>query len=137
MNRTSLFAALVGVAFAAVSPAFAGDSDDNMVIIARGEPTMVDPVAHAQLIAVAGLSAAEASGLTLNDLAIAASNAGAGGDDRQGPAARGHGRGAAGVQLAAAAGLTPEVARSLSLEQVVMIKFDRDESASDRRAAGF
>lgn len=132
MNRTSLFAALAAATFAAVSPALAGDSDDNMVIIARGEPTMVDPVAHAQLIATAGLTAAEASGLTLNDLAIAAFNAGADGDDRQGTPARGRGPAAVGAQLAAAAGLTPEVARSLGFEQVVMIKFDRDASSADR-----
>ncbi len=132
MNRASLFAALAAAAFAAASPALAGDSDDNIVMIARGEPTMVDPAVHAQLIATAGLTAAETSGLTLNDLAIAAFNAGADGDDRQGTAARGQGPAAAGAQLAAAAGLSPEVARSLGFEQVVMIKFDRDASSSDR-----
>jgi hypothetical protein len=65
------------------------------------------------------------------------SDAGADGDNRQQNPVRGHGRAAAGAQLAAAAGLTPEVARSLSLEQVVVMKFDRDESPSDRQSAGY
>jgi hypothetical protein len=137
MNRTALSAALFGVALAAVSPALAGDNDDYMVVISRGEPTTVDPVAHAQLIATAGLTPAEATGLTLNDLAIAAFNAGADGDQRQGAVAKGRGAAAVSAQLAASAGLSPEVARGLGLEQVVMIKFDRDESPSDRRMAGF
>jgi hypothetical protein len=132
MSRTSLFAVLAAAAFAAVSPALAGDSDDNIVVIARGEPTMVDPVVHAQLIAHAGLTAAEATGLTFHDLLISSFNAGADGDDLQAIGVQRRGQATAGAQLAAAAGLSPEVARSLGFEQVVMIKFDRDASSSDR-----
>lgn len=137
MTRTSAFAALVGATLATVSPALAGDSDDDMVLMSRGAPTTVDPVAHAQLIAAAGLTPEAASAMTLNELAIASFNAGADGDDRKGTGARRQGRAASGAQLAAAAGLTPELSRGLGLEQVAVIWFDRDESASDRRSAGF
>jgi hypothetical protein len=132
MSHTSLFAALAAAAFAAGSPALAGDSDDNIVVIARGEPTMVDPVVHAQLIAHAGLTAAEATGLSFYDLLVSSFNAGADGDDLQAIGVQRRGQATAGAQLAAAAGLSPEVARSLGFEQVVMIKFDRDASSSDR-----
>ena len=90
-------------------------------------------VAQSQLIANAGLTPVEAQGLTLSEIAAAKFSRSAGHDERHAIVARGGGvtaisrsaDDAAGSQLAANAGLTPEQAQGLSLSQVAAAKFSR------------
>ena len=108
------------------------DGDDRQVVVTTPIAVMVDPVRHAQLIAAAGIAPDAASGLTLDQLAVAKFNADAGGRDRQQPVAGGAGTGRAGAQLVATAGLTAAEAEGLTLAEVAAIKFARDAAASDR-----
>jgi hypothetical protein len=98
--------------------------DEQQAIVVRTASVRADPARHAQLIAAAGLTADEAAGLTLAELAAAKHNAGSRGDERI--AAGAGGTGATGVRLAAAAGLDPAAAADLSLTEVAAIKFNRD-----------
>jgi hypothetical protein len=106
--------------------------DDRQAIIAESAPVQVDPARHAQLIAAAGLTPAEAQGLTLSQLAAAKHNAGTRGDDRQTVMAAA-GAGMAGPQLVAAAGLDAGAAEGLSLSEVAAVKFNRDTRQDDRQ----
>lgn len=127
-------AAAVVVSIAAASTAFAMD--------------------YSQLAASAGLTPAQAQGLTLNEIALAKHNAeldrgeGIGtsvsasyvlserdagqvvASTRSGPAYLGNG--AAYRQLIANAGLTQEQAMGLSLREIATAKFNRDTVADDR-----
>lgn len=85
-------------------------------------------LAQSQLIASAGLTAAEAEGLTLNQIAAAKYNRDRSFNDRQAVAIV---PGAAGsAQLAASVGLGPNA----SLNEIVAVKDNRDESPADRQA---
>jgi hypothetical protein len=105
------------------------DNDERQAILPDAGAVEVDPARHAQLIAAAGLTAAEAAGMTLSDLAVAKFNAEARYDDRQ--RTPGVATGAqAGAQLIAGAGLTPAEARGKSLTEVAAAKFARDTDTS-------
>ena len=85
--------------------------------------------AQSQLIANAGLTPAEAAGLSLNEIAVAKFNRGSDSSERQvsfTPAS-----GGASAQLAASAGLAPHQAQSLTLTEIAAAKFNRDTSADD------
>ena len=85
--------------------------------------------AQSQLIANAGLTPAEAAGLTLNEIAVAKFNRDAGSDDRQVIFTPGVG-GEIG-QVAASAGLAPDEASGLSLTEIAAVKFNRDADPDD------
>jgi hypothetical protein len=100
-------------------------------------PIMVDAVRHAQLIESAGLTAADAEGMTLSQLSAAALSAGSDQDEAvvvvmssRGPI-RSHPR------LVAAAGLTPAEAQGMSLSAIAAAKFNRDTRPGDYQATGF
>lgn len=115
MNRIPAFAALVGVAFSAFSPAFAGDG---------------------RYIAGSGLSRGDAQTLTLEEVAVALFNNSADGDDRQVVVTRSGAVVADPVrhaQLIAAAGMTPDMATGLTLDQLAFAKFNADASGQDRQ----
>jgi hypothetical protein len=85
--------------------------------------------AQSQLVANAGLTPAEAAGLSLNEIAVAKFNRGSDSSERQvtfTPASGGNS-----AQLAASAGLAPDQAQSLTLTEIAAAKFNRDASASD------
>ena len=108
--------------------------DDDQQAVSGAEPIMVDPVRHAQLIAAAGLTADEAAGLTLSQLAAGAFNAGSDDDDAQTVvtmSTRGPVR--IGSHLAFAAGLTPEEAQGMSLTAIAAAKFNRDSRDDDQQ----
>lgn len=111
---------------------------DDRQVVSDARPTMVDPVRHAQLIAAAGLTADEAAGLTLTELAAGAFNAGSDDDDAQTVvtvSTRGPVR--IGSHLAFAAGLSPEEAQGMSLTAIAAAKFNRDTRDDDRQTAGY
>ena len=106
--------------------------DEQQPIAEPSAAVRVDPAAHAQLIAAAGLTPAEAAGMSLSEIAAAKHNAGTRGDERQTVVAAG-GMGKAGDQLVAVAGLDPAAASGLSLTEVAAVKFNRDTRADDRQ----
>ncbi len=101
-------------------------SDDRQVI-SDARPIMVDPARHGQLIAAAGLTAGEAEGLTLSQLAAGAFNAGSDSDDGQ-PVVTMSSRSpvVVGPRLVFAAGLTTDEAQRMSLTGIAAAKFARD-----------
>ncbi len=114
---------------------------DDRQSTSHATATAVDPARHAQLIAAAGLTPDEATGLTLTQLAASAFNASSDGDARQ-PVVSMSSRGpvvltSADAHLAFAAGLTPAEARGMSLTEVAAAKFNRDTRDDDRQSAGF
>lgn len=112
--------------------------DDDRQVVSDAKPVMVDTVRHAQLIAAAGVSADEAAGLTLSQLAAGAFNAGSDDDDAQTVvtmSSRGPVR--IGSHLAFAAGLSPEEAQGMSLTAIAAAKFNRDTRDADRQTAGY
>jgi hypothetical protein len=98
--------------------------------------------AQSQLIGNAGLTPAEASGLSLTEIAAAKFNRGSD-DDNQQRVLRDRGvtvisrsaDGAARPRLIANAGLTPEQARGLSLTQIAAAKFNRDSDDENQQRA--
>jgi hypothetical protein len=111
---------------------------DDQQVVSEAQATAVDPVRHAQLIAAARLSGAEAAGMTLTQLAAGTFNAGSDDDDAQTVvtmSSRGPVR--VGSHLAFAAGLTPEEAEGMSLSAIAAAKFNRDTRDDDRQTAGF
>lgn len=105
---------------------------DDRQSISDAAPVRVDQDRHAQLIAVAGIAPADATGMTLTQLAAGVFNAGSDGDDAQAVvtmSTRGPVR--IGSQLVAAAGLDPVEAQGMSLTEIAAAKFARD-SDSDR-----
>jgi len=91
--------------------------------------TAAPAFAQSQLIANAGLTPAEAAGLSLNEIAVHKFSRGASGDDRQGIVTPGSGGDVS--QLAASAGLTPSEAQGLSLTEIAAVKFNRDSAGDD------
>jgi hypothetical protein len=85
--------------------------------------------AQSQLIANAGLTPAEAAGLSLNEIAVHKFNREAAGDDRQVIVIPGSGGDVS--QLAASAGLSPSEAQGLSLTEIAAVKFNRDSAGDD------
>lgn len=108
--------------------------DARQTVSVDRTPIAVDPVRHAQLIAVADIDADAARGLTLSDLAAAKFNAAADGDSRfvlvtmssRGPVAM------APAQLIAAADLTQEEARSMTLTEIYAHAHNRHSAADDQ-----
>ncbi len=100
---------------------------DDQQTISHATPVRVDPARHARLVAAAGLTPAEAQGMTLTQLAAGVFNAGSDGDDAQtvvSVSSRGPVR--IGSQLVAAAGLDPVEAQGMSLTEIAAAKFGRD-----------
>lgn len=101
-----------------------GESRPDRQVILSPERVAVDPARHAQLIAAAGLTAEEAEGLSISALGVAKHNTGADNDEQQaqrfmfsrGPIEM------APPQFAATAGLSPEEARGLTLNEIYAIK---------------
>ena len=93
---------------------------------------------YGQLAAAAGLSAAEAKGLTLNEIFVAKINREARGDDKQmahGGAVTMGTRSAPiepSSQLIAAAGLTAQEAARMSLTEISAAKFARDTATGEQ-----
>jgi hypothetical protein len=91
--------------------------------------------ARAQLAANAGLTAAEARGLSLDELAVLAHNRGTSRDNQQVIVMR-HNTGSVDAierrQLILAAGLTPAQAADLSLDELTVHKHNRDVGQDDR-----
>ena len=87
--------------------------------------------AQSQLIASAGLTPAQAEGLSLNEIAVAKFNREADSGDRQASFTPGSGGDVS--QLAASAGLSPDQARSLSLTEIAAVKFNRGADGDDRQ----
>ena len=106
---------------------------DAAQIVSHAGVVMVDPVRHAQMIAAADLTPAEASGLTLSELAAGKYNAEARHDDQEiviqstrGPVTM------IPAQFALAADLSPAEARGKSLTEVYVAKINA-ESGRDQR----
>lgn len=109
------------------------DGDRQRVGPARA-PVMVDGARHAQLIAAAGLTPAEAEGLTLAALAAAKHNASGRTDEQVGVvvmSSRGPVR--VGSQLVAAAGLDDVAAQGMSLTAIAAAKFNRDSDGRNQQ----
>ena len=99
-----------------------------MTVISRSAEGSVAP----QLAGNAGLTPAEAQGLTLTEVAAAKFNRGSSDDNQQTVVPRdevtliSRSVGSDVSQLAANAGLTPEEARGLSLSEIAAVKFARE-----------
>jgi hypothetical protein len=104
--------------------------DDRQSVSHAQGTIMVDGARHAHLIRQAGLTPAEADGLTLAELAAGKYNAGADGDDMI-VVVSSRGPRDANPQLVASAGLTPAEAQSMSLTEVAAAKFRRDTPSND------
>ena len=102
----------------------------TLAVVAALVGAAAPAVAQSQLAANAGLTPAEAAGLSLNEIAVAKFNRGSDSSDRQVIFTPGSG-GEVG-QLAGSAGLTPDQAQDLSLTEIAAVKFNR-ESAGDGR----
>lgn len=112
--------------------------EDRQQIVARTDRGAVDLRTHGQLIAAAGLSPDEAEGLSLNQIFALKTSANAGHDERQVVVSSRSGAVAsAGAQLAAAAGLTPAEARGLSLNDLYVLKINREAGHDERQRARF
>ena len=96
-------------------------------------------LAQSQLIGNAGLTPAEAQGLSLTEIAAAKFNRGADGDDQQrvlrprGVTVMSRSGGSDVAQLARAAGLTPDEARGLTLTEIAAAKFNRGSSDDNQQ----
>jgi hypothetical protein len=88
--------------------------------------------AQSQLAASAGLSPAEAAGLSLTEIAQAKFNRDTRGDDRHEIVEYGVASPAARADLAANAGLTPVAAQG-TLTEIAALKFNRDTRGDDRQ----
>lgn len=100
---------------------------------AAGRPVLVDADRHAQLIAVAGISPAEAEGITLAELAAGKYNT-EGDSDHQVPVVMSsRGPVHADPQLIAAAGLEPGEAYGMSLTGIAAAKFNRDTGRDEQQ----
>lgn len=106
---------------------------DDRQTVSDARPIMIDSVRHAQLIAAAGLTAEEAAGLTLAQLAAGSFNAGSDEDNAQPVVTMSsHGPVRIGSQLVASAGLDPVEAQGWSLTEIAAAKFARDTGADNR-----
>lgn len=111
------------------------DDDRQSVGGIGGEPVMVDVMRHAQLIAAAGLTPAEAEGLTLSELAAGKHNAGSDSNERIVVVMSSRGPVRVGSQLAAAAGLGGAEAQGMSLTAIAAAKFNHDSSDDNQQTA--
>lgn len=115
----------------------ADGGQDADQIVSKPGVVMVDPVRHAQLIAAADLTPAEARGLTLTELAAGKFNADASADEAQtARAVTMSTRGPVAIvpaQLAAAADLTPAEARGMSLNEIYVAKINAEARGDDRQ----
>jgi hypothetical protein len=106
---------------------FTRDSaDENHQKIADTRVIPVDPARHAQLIASARISPAEAESLTLSQLAASKFNAGSDDDNAQPVAMSSRGPVSVGSHLAYTAGVDPAEAGGMSLTEIAAAKFARD-----------
>jgi hypothetical protein len=108
--------------------------DDRVTVSTRSYPVF-DVAGHSQLVAVAGVSPSAARGMTLTEISARKVNLGTRGDDRiplVDPATRGFDP-AAHPQLVAAAGLEPAEATGMSLNEVYVRKFNREQRGDDRQ----
>ena len=108
-------------------------ADGDQQSIADSRTIAVDQDRHGQLIAAAGLTADEAEGLTLSQLAAGAFNAGSDDDSAQ-PVVRVSTRGPVriGSQFVASSGLDQVEAQGMSLTTIAAAKFARDTGADNR-----
>ena len=96
-------------------------------------------LAQSQLISSAGLTPAEASGLSLTEIAAAKFNRSAGGDDQQtvlrprAVTVASRSAGSDVSQLAASTGLSSAEAHGLSLSEIAAAKFNRSASGDDQQ----
>lgn len=100
--------------------------DDQQAVTHVTVPIRVDATRDAQIIRQAGLTPAEAEGLTLAEIAAAKHNAGASDGDNMIVVVSTRGTARPNPQLAASAGLTPAEARGMSLSEIAAAKFARD-----------
>jgi hypothetical protein len=109
--------------------------DAQVTASSRSYPVF-SAASHAQLVAVAGVSARDARSMTLTEIAARKVNLGTRGDERIRLVAPADGSfdPAAHPQLVAAAGLDPAEARGLSLNEVHVLKFNREQDGDDRQA---
>ena len=111
------------------------DHDDYQMVVTPGFGGDAS-----QLAASAGLSPAEARGMSLTEIAVAKFNRNADNDNRQYPV-RGSGvtaisrsTGNAGyAQLVANAGLSADEARGMSLTEIAVAKFNRNADSDSRQ----
>ena len=108
-------------------------SDDRQAVAHDATPVKVDAGRHAQLIAAAGLTPAEAEGMTLAELAANKHNAGADPNERFVVVMSSRGPVRIGSQLAAAAGLEGAEAQGMSLTAIAAAKFNRDSSDDNQQ----
>ena len=111
--------------------------DQQQRVFERADPVMVDPGRHAQLIRAAGLTRAEAEGLSLAEIAAIKASHNAGRDERvvvmigrSLPATDT----AAYSQLVAGSGLTPVEASGLTLNDLYVMKINRESRRDDRQS---
>ena len=109
--------------------------DAQVALSTRSYPVF-NVAGHAQLVAVAGVSARDAQSMTLTEIAARKVNLGTRGDERIRLVAPADGSfdPAAHPQLVAAAGLTPAEAQGLSLNEISVFKFNREQDGDDRQA---
>ena len=109
---------------------FNADSrEDDRHSILSPSGARVDPAAHAQLIAAAGLTAEEAEGMTLVEIAAAKSTREMRGDERQvilSPRELSDILSDTYAQLIRGAGLTADEAHGMTLAQVARAKINRE-----------
>ena len=111
--------------------------DQQQRVAAKSEPKTVDSRRHAQLIRSAGLTPGEAEGLSLSQIAALKASHNAGRDDR---VVVMMGRSlpvtdtAAYGQLVAASGLTPVEANGLTLNELYVMKINRESRRDDRQS---
>jgi hypothetical protein len=113
--------------------------DQQQVVAARSDPVTVETRRHAQLIRSAGLTPEEAEGLSLAEIAAIKASRNARNDERVvvmiGRSMPATDRAAYG-QLVAGAGMTPFEASGLSLNDLYVMKINR-EARRDERQSNF
>ncbi len=104
------------------------------VAIATGAATSARADALSQLAASAGLSQAEAAGLSLHEIAVRKFNLDVKAGDRQPTGVVRSSRGGFSPQLAASAGLSAAEAATMSTTEIAERFFQKNASGEDRRA---
>lgn len=104
------------------------------VAIATGAATSARADALSQLAASAGLSRAEAAGLSLQEIAVRKFNLDVSAGDRRSTGVVRSSRGGFPPQLAAAAGLSAAEAAAMSTTEIAERFFQENASGGDRRA---
>lgn len=110
-------------------------SHENKVTVSGREISGFAAGSHRQLTAAAGLSPADAWNMSLAEVAAYKANRNAGHDDRI-PLPRttsGEFDASRHPQLAAAAGVDPEEARTMSLNELYRLKVNRESSGDERQ----